>query len=94
MMTGYVRQRCLNDFAQEVEIRDRMLVSSVAAISQKKEHVSGTAMQSKIKQMNTAFFFLFFFFPSAGVSLKLVQSATTRFFPSLAIKLSFTVRRC
>jgi len=51
MMTGYARHRCLNDFAQEVEVRDRMLVSEVAAISQKQGHVYGLAMRNKIKGM-------------------------------------------
>lgn len=83
MMTGYARHRCLNDFAREVEVRDRMLVSEVAAIAQKQGHVSGTATQNKIKWMKRFFFFLF---PSAGVSLKLVRSITTLLFPSLAIK--------
>lgn len=56
MMTGYARHRCLNDFAREVEVRDRMLVSEVAAITQKQGHVSGTATQNKIKWMKRFFF--------------------------------------
>lgn len=53
MMTGYARHRCLRDFA---EVRDRMLVSSVTAITQQQGHVSGMATQNMIKWMKRVFF--------------------------------------
>lgn len=67
-MTGYARHRSLSDFAQEVEIGDRMLVISVAAISERQVHISGMVTQNKIRQMKMAFCFHLL----ASMPLKLV----------------------
>lgn len=79
MMTGCARHRGLNDFARDVEVSDRMLLSEGTAIAQQQGHVSGTATQNEIKQMKRAFFLCLF--PSAGVPLKLMRCLATIFFP-------------
>lgn len=79
MMTGCARHRCLNDFARDVEVSDRMLLSEGTAIAEQQGHVSGTATQNEIKQMKRASFLCLF--PSAAVSLKLMRCLATLFFP-------------
>lgn len=59
MMTGCARHRGLSDFAGDVEVSDRMLLSEGAAIAQQQGHVSGTTTQNEIKQMKGAFFLCF-----------------------------------
>lgn len=79
MMTGCARHRCLNDFAQDVEVSDRMLLSEGTAIAQQQGHVSGITTQNEIKQMKRAC--LLCLFPSVGVSLKLMRCLATFFSP-------------
>lgn len=59
-MTGCARHRCLNDFAGDVEVSDRMLLREGAAIAQQQGHVSGTTTQNEIKQMKRDFFLCLF----------------------------------